>query len=277
MERDEMGSLVGKKSTFPSGIKSLADYVHRKGLKLGIYSSAGTELVLNWVSNIKLFQGIDYLKYDNCYTDGSMPTVRGHETVPLWGARVGNSWRTTGDITDNFTSMLTIADLNEKFAEYSRPGGWNDPDMLEIGNGGMTHDEYIVHFSIWAISKAPLLVGCDIRTISNEAMSILGNKEVIAINQDPLGVQAKKVKALGDIEVWAGPISRYRNVVVLLNRGPVNATITATWQDVGLPVDTVVQVRDLWKHETLEKTQRNQVSAEVKSHACNMYLLTPIS
>ncbi|KAL5982974.1 Alpha-galactosidase 1 [Asimina triloba] len=252
-----IGNLVGKKSTFPSGIKSLADYVHSKGLKLGIYSSAGYRTCSNQMPGSLGYEekdamtfaewGIDYLKYDNCYNDGTRPTVRGDETPAVWAGGVGNSWRTTGDIADNWGSMISRADLNEIYAEHARPGGWNDPDMLEVGNGGMTHDEYVVHFSIWAISKAPLLIGCDVRSISNETMSILGNKEVIAVNQDPLGVQAKKVRGEGDLEIWAGPLSSYRYAVVLLNRGPNNSTITARLDDIGIPVDTVVQVRDLWE------------------------------
>ncbi|XP_024011640.1 alpha-galactosidase 1 isoform X1 [Eutrema salsugineum] len=234
--RDDKGNLVPKKSTFPSGIKALADYVHSKGLKLGIYSDAGyltcsktmpgslgheehdAKTFAEWttINGCLKSQGIDYLKYDNCNNDGSKPTVRypvmtralmksgrpifhslcewGDMHPALWGSPVGNSWRTTNDINDSWLSMISIADMNEIYAEHARPGGWNDPDMLEVGNGGMTKDEYIVHFSIWAISKAPLLLGCDIRNMTKETMEIVANKEVIAINQDPHGVQAKKLE-----------------------------------------------------------------------------------
>ncbi|KAK8269710.1 hypothetical protein V6Z12_D11G148500 [Gossypium hirsutum] len=118
-----------------------------------------------------------------------------------WGFHVGNSWRTTRDITDTWESMISRADQNELYAQYARPGGWNDPDMLEIGNGGMTKDEYIVHFSLWAISKAPLLLGCDIRNMTQETIEIISNKEVIAVNQYSYGIQARKARMHGDEEV----------------------------------------------------------------------------
>ncbi|KAK9001292.1 hypothetical protein V6N11_083079 [Hibiscus sabdariffa] len=279
ISRDDMGNLVPKKSTFPSGIKALADYVHRKGLKLGIYSDAGyftctkkmpgslgheeqdAETFASW--------GIDYLKYDNCYNGGLKPTVRypvmtralmkagrpiffslcewGDMHPAEWGAPVGNSWRTTNDIADNWESMISRADQNEVYAEYARPGGWNDPDMLEVGNGRMTEDEYIVHFSLWAISKAPLFLGCDIRNMTKETMTIIMNKEVIAVNQDPYGFQAKKVRMEGELEIWAARLSGYRIAVVLLNRAPFSYSITACWDDIGLDPKTVVEARDLWK------------------------------
>ncbi|CAI9097119.1 OLC1v1033445C2 [Oldenlandia corymbosa var. corymbosa] len=305
--RDDKGNLVPHKVKFPSGIKALADYVHSKGLKLGIYSDAGYYTCAKKMpgslgheeQDAKTFAswGIDYLKYDNCNTDGSKPTVRypvmtkalmkagrpiyfslcewGDMHPALWGMKVGNSWRTTNDISDNWESMVSRADQNEVYAEYARPGGWNDPDMLEVGNGGMNKSEYIVHFSIWAVSKAPLLIGCDVRNASKDTMEILGNTEVIAVNQDKLGVQAKKVRMLGDLEVWAGPLSDYRVVVLLANRSPVKDTITAHWDDIGLPADSAVTVRDLWEHKTLETKFVNNLTATIDSHSCKMYILKP--
>ncbi|XP_058114806.1 alpha-galactosidase 1-like [Magnolia sinica] len=309
LNRDSEGNFVARKSTFPSGIKALADYVHSKGLKLGIYSSAGYKTCTQTQPGSLDYEerdamtfaswGIDYLKYDNCFFDGTKPIVRypkmtralmktgrpifyslcewGDMHPALWGDRVGNSWRNTMDIVDNWDSMVSRADANEVYAEYARPGGWNDPDMLEIGNGGMTNDEYIVHFSIWAISKAPLIIGCDLRSASNETLAILGNKEVIDVNQDPLGVQAKKVRMIGDCEVWAAPLTGYRMAVLFVNRALFAYGIPAHWDDLGLPQDTVVQVRDLWKHETLKKTYKNKFEPTIASHACKMFVLTPIS
>ncbi|XP_004492578.1 alpha-galactosidase 1 [Cicer arietinum] len=310
INRDDKGNLVAKKSTFPSGIKALADYVHSKGLKLGIYSDAGYFTCSKKMpgslghefQDAKTFAswGIDYLKYDNCYNDESKPTVRypvmtqalmktgrpiffslcewGDMHPAMWGAKVGNSWRTTNDINDSWESMISRADMNEVYAEFARPGGWNDPDMLEVGNGGMTKDEYIVHFSLWAISKAPLLLGCDVRNVTKETMDIVSNKEVIAVNQDSLGVQAKKVRMEGDLEIWAGPLSGYRVVVVLLNRGPQqHLAITANWDDIGIPPKSVVQARDLWEHKTLERYFVDKLSATVDSHTCKMYVLKPVA
>jgi len=226
--------MVANPKTFPSGIKALADYVHSKGLKLGIYSSAGTRTCSNRMpgslghedKDAKTFAswGVDYLKYDNCYRDGTPETVRfgrmsralknsgrpifyslcewGYMEVPKWGGMYGNSWRTTGDINDTWSGMLDNIDRNDAYARYAKPGGWNDPDMLEVGNGGMAYDEYVVHFSLWAIAKAPLVIGCDLTRVSKETLGILSNAEVIAINQDRMGVQGKKVKKYGnDLEV----------------------------------------------------------------------------
>uniref|UniRef100_A0A1J3FXT7 Alpha-galactosidase n=1 Tax=Noccaea caerulescens TaxID=107243 RepID=A0A1J3FXT7_NOCCA len=309
ISRDSKGNLVPKKLTFPSGIKALADYVHSKGLKLGIYSDAGYLTCSKTMPgslgheehDAKTFAewGIDYLKYDNCNNDASKPTVRypvmtralmnsgrpifyslcewGDMHPALWGAPVGNSWRTTNDINDSWLSMMSIADMNEIYADLARPGGWNDPDMLEVGNGGMTKDEYIVHFSIWAISKAPLLLGCDIRNMTRETMEIVANKEVIALNQDPHGVQAKKARMEGDLQVWAGPLSGYRVVLLLLNRGPSRSPITAFWDDIEIPANSIVEARDLWEHKTLKQKFVGNLTATVDSHACKLYVLKPIA
>ncbi|KAG8373481.1 hypothetical protein BUALT_Bualt11G0028700 [Buddleja alternifolia] len=308
ISRNDKGELVPKKSTFPSGMKALADYVHSKGLKLGIYSDAGYYTCSKKMpgslgheeQDAKTFAswGIDYLKYDNCNNDESRPTLRypvmtralmkagrpiffslcewGDMHPALWGYTVGNSWRTTNDISDTWESMVSRADQNEVYADFARPGGWNDPDMLEVGNGGMTKDEYIIHFSIWAISKAPLLIGCDTRNITKDTMEIIANKEVIAVNQDKLGVQAKKVRMEGDWEVWAGPLSNYRVAVLIMNRGSWRTAITAHWDDIGIPPNTSVVARDLWEHKTLKTRFVGNLTATVDSHACKMYILKPV-
>ncbi|KAL4576669.1 hypothetical protein LXL04_012767 [Taraxacum kok-saghyz] len=306
LNRDSQGNLVPKGSTFPSGIKALADYVHNKGLKLGIYSDAGSQTCSKQMpgslghevqdANTFASWGIDYLKYDNCNNQDISPKERypvmtkalqnsgraifyslcewGQEDPATWAHGVGNSWRTTGDISDNWDSMTNRADENDKWAAYAKPGGWNDPDMLEVGNGGMTTEEYRSHFSIWALAKAPLLVGCDVRSMSKETHEILSNKEVIAVNQDKLGIQGKKVKKDGDLEVWAGPLSHNKVAVILWNRGGSTTEITAYWSDIGLDSKTVVKVRDLWAHST-RKSVREHITANIEPHACRMYVLTP--
>ncbi|KAJ4713960.1 Alpha-galactosidase [Melia azedarach] len=306
LNRDSKGYLVPKASTFPSGIKALADYVHTKGLKLGIYSDAGTQTCSKTMpgslgheeQDAKTFAswGVDYLKYDNCENTGTSPKERypvmsaallnsgrpiffslcewGQEDPATWAPKIGNSWRTTGDIQDNWMSMTSRADQNDRWASYAGPGGWNDPDMLEVGNGGMTTEEYRAHFSIWALAKAPLLIGCDIRSMDNQTYEILSNKEVIAVNQDALGVQGKNVKKVGDLEVWAGPLSGKRVAVVLWNRGAATAIVTANWSDIGLSPSTVVRARDLWARTTTNGI-KGELSGNVASHACKMYVLTP--
>ncbi|KAJ1265361.1 hypothetical protein BS78_08G070900 [Paspalum vaginatum] len=304
-DRDSQGSLIANPSTFPSGIKALADYVHGKGLKLGVYGDAGSRTCSNKMpgslgheeQDAKTFAswGVDYLKYDNCNNEGLSPQPRyinmskalqscerkiffslcewGVNDPAKWASSVGNSWRTTGDIQDNWESMTAIADANDKWASYAGPGGWNDPDMLEVGNGGMTTEEYRSHFSIWALAKAPLLIGCDIRSLSNDTMVILSNVNVIAVNQDELGVQGHKVQQ-GDQEVWAGPLTGGRVAVVLWNRGSAEASITAYWSSIGLNESTVVDAHDLWTDEITSSVQ-GQLKETVDTHACKMYVLTP--
>ncbi|XP_027110632.2 alpha-galactosidase 3-like isoform X1 [Coffea arabica] len=307
--RNLKGQLVPDPKTFPSGIKALADYVHAKGLKLGIYSDAGVFTcqvrpgsLYHENDDAALFASwdVDYLKYDNCFNLGIQPKERyppmrdalnatgrkifyslcewGVDDPALWAGKVGNSWRTTDDINDSWASMTSIADLNDKWAAYAGPGGWNDPDMLEVGNGGMTYQEYRAHFSIWALMKAPLLVGCDVRNMMSETFEILSNEEVIAVNQDSLGVQGRKVYVSGTDgceQVWAGPLSEQRVVVVLWNRCSKVATITAGWSALGLESSTPVSVRDLWKHEVVADNRVASLSAQVEAHACEMLILTP--
>ncbi|XP_028805605.1 alpha-galactosidase-like [Neltuma alba] len=306
LDRDSEGNMVPKASKFPSGIKALADYVHSKGLKLGIYSDAGNQTCSKQMpgslgheeQDAKTFAswGVDFLKYDNCENLNISPKERypkmskallnsgrpiffsmcewGQEDPELWARNVGNSWRTTGDIEDKWESMTNIADANDRRASYAGPGGWNDPDMLEVGNGGMTTEEYRSHFSIWALAKAPLLVGCDVRAMDSTTFELLTNNEVIAVNQDSLGVQGKKVKSEDGLEVWAGPLSDNRIAVILWNRSSSKATVTASWSDIGLEPARVVDARDLWEHST-QTSVSAQISAELDSHACKMYVLTP--
>ncbi|KAL6980824.1 Alpha-galactosidase 3 [Sarracenia purpurea var. burkii] len=307
-ERNSKGQLVPDPETFPSGIKALADYVHGKGLKLGIYSDAGLFTcqvrpgsIYHEIDDAELFASwdVDYLKYDNCYNLGIKPKERyppmrdalnatGHtifyslcewgvDDPALWAGKIGNSWRTTDDINDSWASMTTIADLNDKWAAYAGPGGWNDPDMLEVGNGGMTYQEYQSHFSIWALMKAPLLVGCDVRNMTAETFEILSNKEVIAVNQDPLGIQGRKVHVAGIddcLQVWAGPLTGHRLAVVLWNRCSKAATITAQWGALGLESSTSVSVRDLWKHQDIVGDAVSSFSARVVAHSSEMYIFT---
>ncbi|CAA0834481.1 Alpha-galactosidase 3 [Striga hermonthica] len=306
--RDSKGQLVADAKTFPSGVKSLADYVHSKGLKLGIYSDAGAFTcqvrpgsIFHELDDAKLFAswGVDYLKYDNCFNLGIEPEKRyppmrdalnatgrpifyslcewGVHDPALWAGQVGHSWRTTDDINDSWASMTTIADINDKWASYAGPGGWNDPDMLEVGNGGMSYQEYRAHFSIWALMKAPLIIGCDVRNITSETLEILSNEEVIAVNQDPLGVQGRKVYSYGPdscYQVWAGPLSGQRLAVVLWNRCSKTATITAKWAVLGLESSVRVSIKDLWKHEYVSKDSVASFSARVDGHACEMYIFT---
>ncbi len=219
-QRNAQGNLVPDPVRFPRGIKFLADYVHARNLKLGIYTSAGTKTcnvagfpgaLGHEYQDAALFAswGVDYLKYDNCNNQGVDAQLRyttmrdalaatgrpivysicewgrtGPPRVWEWGKDVGNLWRTTGDISDNWGSMIGKAQFNRALPQWAGPGHWNDPDMLEVGNGGMTATEYRTHFSLWAIMAAPLLIGSDLREVSDETFNILKNTDVIAVDQD---------------------------------------------------------------------------------------------
>jgi alpha-galactosidase len=296
--RDAQGNIQTN-SKFPD-MKALADYVHGKGLKLGIYSSPGPKTCADYEGSFQHEEqdaktyaawGIDYLKYDWCsasrvYDYHSMPAVyakmgealqaTGRPIVyslcqygvfhgPQWGAKVGgNLWRTTGDISDNWKSMAHIGfDLQLDLAQYAGPGHWNDPDMLEVGNGGMTNTEYRTHMSLWSLLAAPLLAGNDLREMSNETREILLNKEVIAIDQDPLGKQATRVSKDGDLEVWARPLADGSEAIGLFNRGASAAKVTARNSD--LHLSGSYKVRDLWAHAD-RGSFKDEFSAEVPSH-----------
>ena len=306
-ERDSNGQVQPNATNF-ADFQDMIDYIHSKDLKFGLYSSAGDRTCgsrqpgsLNKedtdASTYAKWK-VDYLKYDNCGNEKIPPEKRypvmrdalnktgrpifyslcewGQDNPATWAPKVGNSWRTTGDIKDNWDSMISRADENDKWAKYAAPGGWNDPDMLEVGNGGMSIAEYETHFSLWCLMKAPLLIGCDLRNIDSEALRILTNKEVIAVNQDKLGVQGNKKKSDNDLEVWAGPLDGGAVTVVLLNRGTSSANVTAEWTDIGLKSSTKATVRDLWKLKDIGVMQ-DSVTSAVVSHGVAMYKITPTS
>ncbi len=313
VSRDANGNIVADPQRFPAGIRALADYVHSQGLKFGIYSDAGTGTCENRPGSRGYeFQdarqyaawGVDYLKYDWCnhstqdsaasysimrdaLAKSGRPIVfslcEWGATKPwLWAKDVGNLWRTTGDIVDKWDTkeksdnigMLQILDLQDGLESYAGPGHWNDPDMLEVGNGGMTATEYRSHFSLWCLLAAPLMAGNDIRSMSSETRDILTNKEVIAVDQDPLGKQGRRVKRTGDTEVWAKEMTDGSRAVALLNRGSAQTQITLQWTDIGYPAHLGAAVRDLWEHKNLDHA-RGSFSASVPSHAVTMVLIRP--
>ncbi len=295
--RDAQGNLQSN-SKFPD-MKALADYVHSKGLKIGIYSSPGPRTCGEYPAtygheeqDAKTFAawGFDYLKFDWCsagniYKDDNLRPVYqkmgdalqatgrpivyslceyGLGDVQKWGAQVGaNLWRTTGDIADNWESMIANIEKQVPTAPYAGPGHWNDPDMLEIGNGHMTADEYRTHMSLWALTAAPLLAGNDVRTMTDTTRSILLNKEVIAIDQDPLGKQASPVKS-GDFEIWAKPLADGGVAVGVVNMGPNAGQAKVKAGDLKLN-GAVKKVRDLWAHKDVTFTG-GVYEATVPSH-----------
>src|SRR5713226_3516355 len=254
--------------------------------------------------------GVDYLKYDWCHTStqdarASYANIRaaldaagrpivlsicewGTAKPWLWGKEVGgNLWRTTGDIQDRWSGkkewkpgdccsygVVDILDAEADLYSYAGPGHWNDPDMLEVGNGGMTDVEYRSHFSLWAILAAPLIAGNDLRNMRPEIRDILTNKEVIAINQDPLGMQGRRVSKRGDREVWVKPLQDGRRAVIVFNRGPAEQNVVVNWAEIGNPDHLSAAVRDLWQHKELGKFTA-KFGATVPSHGVVMVTVTP--
>jgi alpha-galactosidase len=312
--RDAAGNIVADQERFPSGIKALADYVHSKGLKFGIYTDAGTKTcggrpgsIGHEYQDAKQYAnwGVDYLKEDWCNTLPGQSSVssytlmrdalaasgrpivfslcEGGSTKPwLWAGPVGNLWRSTADIQDCWActkswggnGVTQIIDQMNGLESYAGPGHWNDPDMLEVGNGGMTKEEYRTHFSMWALFSAPLLAGNDVTSMSADTKEILLNKEVIAIDQDVLGQQGRQVRKTGDLEVWSKQLANGGRAVVLLNRGGAAAKIDVPWTDIGYPTALAATVRDLWTAKEISG-QKESYSAQVPSHGVVMVTVKP--
>lgn len=312
VSRDQQGNIVADPKHFPSGMKALADYVHSKGLKFGLYSDAGTKTCAGRPgSRGHEYQdalqyaawGVDYLKFDWCSTStqnaqASYTTMHdalvssgrpivfsmcewGTAKPWLWAKDVGNLWRTTGDITDKWEGkydyswgMLNIVDMQVGLESFAGPGHWNDPDMLEVGNGGMTENEYRAHFSLWSILAAPLIAGNDVRSMTPEIAAILTNKEVIAVDQDALGKQGHRAVKDGDVEVWSKELGGGNRAVVLLNRGTSPREITANWTDLGYPAHLAATVRDLWQKKDVGRFTGKYTST-VPGHSVVMITVKP--
>ena len=311
--RDENGFIRPDPERFPSGMKALAEYVHSKGLKLGIYSDAGWKTCAGHPgSRGHEYQdaltyarwGIDYLKYDWCNT-GGLNAEGAYQTMgralaaagrPIvfslcewgtnqpweWAKEIGHLWRTTGDIAVCFDcemdhgswsswGVLRILDMQEGLRTHAGPGHWNDPDMMEVGNG-MSESEDRAHFSMWAMLAAPLLAGNDLRNMSEATRSILTNREVIAVDQDPLGIQAFKYADDGDLEIWFKPLADEDWAMCILNRGSAAQEVEFPWRDEKVEDDfsrrkaifgyRLYRVRDLWTGEDLGTT-RQTLAADV--------------
>ena len=325
------GVLNSNPERFPSGIKALADYVHSKGLKFGIYSDAGTLTCGDQPGSYgyeekdaKMFAewGIDYLKYDYCYCndygsenndyreaiarykamgDALKATGRpivysicewGPRSPWLWGKEVGGHlWRISYDVGDKWDEprnehsqigILTAIDAMTNLERFVVPGGWNDPDMLVIGlrnsgfikGGGCTDVEYRTQMSMWCMFSAPLLIGCDLNTMSEETKTILLNKDIIAIDQDPLGKQAFRVMRKDGIEAWKKPLSGNRIAIAFLNRNSTEGTVTSQFESLELDPKEEYKVYDVWKHETV-KQPAGALTSKLQSHECQVFVLSP--
>lgn len=303
--RDSLGNIIADPEHFPSGMKALADYIHSKGLKFGVYSDAGTHTCQGRpgsrgyeYQDARTYAswGVDYLKYDWCNTGSQNPeasykTMRdalynaerpvvfsicewGRNKPWLWAKDIGHLWRTTGDIQEYFDcelnwgglGVLTILDKQVNLRKYAGPGHWNDPDMLEVGNEGLTDNENRSHFSLWCMLSAPLMAGNDLRNMPQTIHEILTNKEVIAIDQDSLGIQALKWLDYGNLEIWFKPLQKGDLAFCFLNRSEEPILIdfdlkkTIYDNDFGwkkYQIDKNFKIRDLWKHKNIGDTQNN--------------------
>ncbi len=272
MERDSNGNLVPDPKKFPNGMKAVADYVHSKGLKFGLYNCAGTKTCAGYpgtrgyeYQDARLYAsfGIDYLKFDWCSSEG-LNAKEAYTTMskalrvagkPIvfslcewgsnkpweWASNVGQLWRTTGDIGNVFdgikdygnwhaNGVMTIVDMQDTLQKYAGPGHWNDPDMLEVGNG-MSNSEDRAHFSIWCMLAAPLMMGNDLRRMSKETHDILTNKDAIAIDQDVLGIQGFKYADKDSVQTWFKPLKNGDWGVCFVNRSMKAQQIQFNWKN----------------------------------------------
>jgi len=305
-ERDADG-VLRPNAKFPD-MKALAAYLHERGLKLGIYTSPGPKSCAGFEGSYgheeqdaKTFAewGVDYVKHDWCsaglvYDDAEMPAVYqkmaealratgrpmvysicqyGRADVWKWAAAAGgNLWRTTGDIVDRWQIMSVIGFTQDELAPYGGPGHWNDPDMLEVGNGGMTAAEYRTHMSLWAMQAAPLIAGHDIRKATPETTALLTNRRVIAIDQDPLGKPGRRVVRRGPHEVWTRPLEGNRTAVALFNRAETLARVGATLDEIG--ITGRVSATEAWDGRSLGVVE-GRVAADVEPHGVQLLVLEP--
>jgi len=312
ISRDKNGEIVVDKTSFPHGIKYLSDYIHSKGLKFGIYTCVGRKTCAGRpASRGYEYQdartyaswNVDYLKDDFC-NNGDQNSVSayslmrdalykaGHPVVfsicewgstkPwTWAKDLGHLWRTTYDIRDNWDSMISIVELEKKLSKYAGPGHWNDPDMLEVGNGGMTTEEYKTHFSMWCMLAAPLMAGNDLENMSKETKDILTNANLIAVDQDTLGKQAVCVREIAGYEIWIKPLVKKGKAVCLLNKSDetkivqvdFNYLVKETgdyWKKDKYELKDY-HVTDLWKNTEAEMDRKGLFTVTIPAHSVKVY------
>lgn len=312
MERDSFGNLVPDPVKFPNGMRALGDYLHAKGFKFGIHNCAGTKTCSGYpggrgheFQDAKTFAswGVDYLKYDWCnhgtanaeetyktmgdalYAAGR-PIVYslcewGNNKPWLWGDKIGHLWRTTGDVTDCYDchdvyamGWKYILDTQVGLEKYAGPDHWNDPDMLEVGNEGLSLIESRAHFSLWCMMAAPLMAGNDVRNMSDDIREILTDREVIAIDQDPLGKQGYRFMKHPGKEIWVKELSNGEWAVCFFNPGDNNMQIRVNWNHLWFLKGTY-QIQDLWQKKNLGKTNKKFVS-DIASHDVTLLKLSPV-
>jgi alpha-galactosidase len=324
--RDSLGFIQPNPERFPSGMKALADYIHAKGLKFGIYSDAGWKTCAGrpgsrgyeYQDAMKYAEwGIDYLKYDWCNTEGlnaegAYLTMRnalyaagrpivfslcewGNNQPWEWGKDIGHLWRTTGDITACFDcevnhgswsswGIMKIVDMQKNVRIHAGPDHWNDPDMMEVGNG-MSVNEDRAHFTLWCMLAAPLIAGNDLRNMSKETIEILTNPEALAVNQDSSGIQGFKSAAEDSLEIWYKPLSQDAWALCFLNRASITKEISFVWTENPVSDDfskreidfstTTFKLRNLWTRKDQGSTKK-KLTANIPGHDVLFLKLTPV-
>ncbi|WP_163514274.1 glycoside hydrolase family 27 protein [Gelidibacter japonicus] len=307
--RDDHGNLLVHPVRFPNGMKVISDYIHSKGLKAGIYSDAGINTCASHWDNDTIGVGsglmghdrkdlklmlddwnYDFIKVDWCggewlgldeetrYTQianiikeikpNTVFNICRWEFPGEWALQIADSWRISGDISNEFSSILNIIDLNADLWKYASPGHVNDMDMLQVGRG-MTYEEDKTHFTMWCMMNSPLLAGNDLRYMSDETIAILTNEELIALNQDSLVYQARRLVDRGDLEVWAKPLISTMSgkvAVTLLNRSKKTAMISFDLETVGLDPSEGYSYRDLWAKKDFGTSTDKALGFQVPSH-----------
>ena len=315
-KRDAEGALTHNPKTFPNGMKAIADYVHSKGLKFGLYGDHGKRTChhynSNWQSESGSYGheeidakrlaewGVDYWKYDNCdkapgsneeedYTRMSKALRNSGRDIVFsicmweykdWMPKIANLWRTTFDIgpewrsTSWYRGVYEIIDANDKYWQVAKPGHWNDPDMLEVDNNNLSYEEQKSQMTMWSIMAAPIMISSDVRKMSNQVKELYMNKDMIAINQDSLGVQGHRISNDKGKQVWTKPLKNGDIAVALLNDNTSTQTISVEFADLGIPGE--VEVRDAWQKKDLGP--KSSVSAEVPAHGSVLLRLvvTPV-
>ncbi len=307
--RDEQGNIIPHPTRFPNGMKMLADYIHSKGLKAGIYSDAGINTCASYWDKDTIGVGMglyghdrqdltlmlqdwgyDFIKVDWCggqwldldeetrYTEianlikeikpGTIYNICRWEFPGIWATSIADSWRISGDIRNEFQSILHIIDLNADLWKHASPGHFNDMDMLQVGRG-MSYEEDKAHFSMWCMMNSPLMAGNDLSTMTEQTLEILTNKEVIALNQDPLCYQARRIIDLGELEVWGKPLGSTMSgevAVTLLNRSEAPKSMEFELEAVGIDATQGYTYRDLWLKHTSETLSDTSLCFDVPAH-----------
>lgn len=307
--RDNQGDLIVHPKRFPNGMKMISDYIHSEGLKAGIYSDAGINTCAShWDrdtigvgsglmghdrKDLKLMLNdwnYDFIKVDWCGGDWlgldeetrytqianiikeikpeTVYNICRWEFPGTWALQIADSWRISGDIANTFGSVMHIVDLNADLWKYASPGHVNDMDMLQVGRG-MSYEEDKTHFTMWCMMNSPLLAGNDLRDMSQQTIDILTNTDVIALNQDPLVYQARRVVDHGDLEVWAKPLISTMSgkvAVTLLNRSNKTETMSLDINTIGLDATQGFTYRDLWSKKNFSRTTKETLQFEVPAH-----------